>query len=82
MKHIKEAAILHEGKVYTGRRHHNVIAKIIKETGVDHVFGKQGFVTDDDEFLDREEAAKVALACGQIKKLKYHSKQLFSEDLY
>lgn len=29
-----------------------------------------------------EEAAKLALECGQIEKLQYSSDELFSEDLY
>lgn len=84
-KRIKEAAILHtDGKVYTGRRHHNVIATIVKETGVKRVGtgSIQGFVTEDGEFVDREVAARIALACGQIEKLKYNPRELFSEDLY
>jgi len=81
---IKESAILFEGTVYTGRRHHDVIRKIIQETGVKKVGGQhpQGFVTDTGEFVDREQAAKIALECGQIEKLKYSSTLLFSEDLY
>ena len=81
---IKEAAILHEGKLYTGKRHCNVIRNIIAETNCKHVGGKsvQGFITDTGEFVSREEAAKIALACGQIKALKFSTKELFSEDLY
>jgi len=81
---IKESAILFNGVVFTGRRHHDVISKIIAETGVKKVGGEhtQGFVTDDGKFVDREEAAKIALQRGQIKKLKFNSKELFSEDLY
>lgn len=85
MKRVKESAIFHiDGKVYTGRRHHEIIRKICQDTGCQKVTGKsiQGFVTEDGEFLTRAEAAKVALASGQIKKLKYNSVELFSEDLY
>ena len=79
---IKESAIVQNGVVYTGRRHHDVIRKIVEITGIKPVTGEQGFVTDDGVFVNREEAAKIALACGQITKLKFHSKELFSEDLY
>lgn len=78
---IKEAAIMHEGKVFTGRRHHNVIKKIVDECGMQAapVLGEQGFVTECGKFLSREDAAKVAFEAGQIPALK---KELFSEDLY
>jgi hypothetical protein len=39
----------------------------------------QGFLTSDDRFVDRREAAKIALAAGQVKE---ELKVLFSEDLY
>jgi hypothetical protein len=89
VKHIKEAAILFEGKVYTGKRHHNVIATIVAETGK-RVGGQwpQGFVTDDGEFVDREEGARIALACGQVVTGKavvqhvFNGHTLYSEDLY
>lgn len=79
---IKESAILQNGVVYTGRRHHDVIRLITTTTGIRPVNGEQGFVTEDGTFVNREEAAKIALESGQITKLKYNSKELFSEDLY
>lgn len=83
MERIVEAAILQEGIVYRGKRHHECIAKIRKETGQGMLpYSVQGFLTNLTRFVDREEAARIALACGQIEKLKYHSKKLFSEDLY
>lgn len=42
----------------------------------------QGFVTSSGRFVDREEAAKIALESGQIEELKYSKTKLFSEDLY
>jgi len=84
MKRIKESAIMFEGCVYTGKRHHDCIARIIRETGAKKVERKwpQGFVTEDGEFVDRVEGGKIALAAGQITKLKYSLTLLFSEDLY
>ncbi len=78
---IKEAAIVHAGKVWTGRRHHDVIRKIVEQCGMEAapVLGCQGFVTECGVFLDREEAAFVAFAAGQIPMQK---DTLFSEDLY
>lgn len=42
----------------------------------------QGFLTSTGRFVDRKEAAKIALASGQIEKLNYSNKELYSEDLY
>jgi hypothetical protein len=42
----------------------------------------QGFLTNKNRFVDRTEGANIALGCGQIKKLNYSSKELYSEDLY
>lgn len=78
---IKEAAIMHDGKIWTGKRHHNVIKKIVDECGMQAapILGEQGFVTDCGKFLSREEAAKVAFEAGQIP---LRRAILFSEDLY
>lgn len=79
---IIEAAIMQNGKMYRGLRHHMIIRQIVQETGIKPVDGEQGFVTDKGEFVSREDAAKIAIECGQIKELKYSSTLLFSEDLY
>lgn len=78
---IKEAAILHGNKVWTGRRHSDVIAKIIAECGREAapIRGEQGFVTECGLFLGRAAAAKVAFEAGQVKELY---PILMSEDLY
>jgi len=76
---ISEAAILKNGRIYKGKRHHNIIARIVNKTGIKPAGGKQGFVTDNGRFVSREEAAKIAFASGQIKEQK---ERLFSEDLY
>lgn len=74
---IKQAAIYHQGTVYVGDRHRNIISTY-KPT-IDLSKAEQGFITSNHLFVSREEAAKIALACGQIKKPK---KKLISEDLY
>jgi hypothetical protein len=78
---IKEAAILREGVIWTGHRHGDVIKKIIAALGDEAkpVKEKQGFVTECGKFVDRKEAAKIALAAGQVKELY---PILMSEDLY
>lgn len=86
---IMHAAIKRGNIVYVGKRHPDCRDIMIKcgiprpvLTNADGTRTIQGFVNDKGEFLTREEAAKEALACGQITKLKYHSRELFSEDLY
>lgn len=78
---IKEAAIIHDGVVWTGRRHSDVIQKIIAELGREAapVRGEQGFVTECGKFLGRKDAAQVAFEAGQV--LILHP-ILMSEDLY
>ena len=41
----------------------------------------QGFMTSLGRFVNREEAAKIALECGQIEKLNYGN-SLYSEDIF
>ena len=80
---IVAAAINHEDKIYIGKRHCFIIRDIIKSTR--NPYNKksiQGFVDDKGNFLNRKDAADHALACGQIAKLKYSTRDLFSEDLW
>jgi hypothetical protein len=79
---ITAAAIRHDGKVYTGRRHCQIIRDIVASTSTKRVLGEQGFVLEDGRFVNREDAAFIALASGQIKELKFNTTKLFSEDLW
>lgn len=80
---IKQAAILQDGKIYTVQRpgrHVDVIKKMglaFKGTAAT----EQGFVAGDGRFVDRIQAGKIAIDCGQIKKLECPPK-LYSEDLW
>jgi hypothetical protein len=70
------------GIVVTGRRHHDcfaVMRQLSGKSASDWTGHKQGFLTNDDCFVDRNEAARIALEAGQIKK---KTNTLFSEDLY
>lgn len=79
------------GFVVCGRRHHNCFAlfsaiKSHRGTTDDdlrdypsHKHTVQGFLTSKDRFINREEAAKLALETGQIKE---SVGILFSEHLY
>ena len=73
---IKAAAILHNGIQYTGKRHREIVEN---NQHVNLRKGKEGFITNQGLFVDREDAAKIALISGQIKTPK---KSLKSEDLW
>jgi hypothetical protein len=81
---IKCAAIMaNDGRIFEGRSH----GEVIKTYGQDGKFkGKgttnQGFVTDKGNFVGRHEAARIAIAAGQVKRDKLHKGvYLMSEDL-
>lgn len=65
-------------RIRIGRHHAEIL----------HIFGKEvnhetdGFYTSYGRYVDRKEAARIALTCGQIKKLHYWDDKLDSCDLY
>lgn len=73
---IIQSAILKDKIIYTGKRHSDIF--IQKPIGFLRN-GEQGFITEKGEFVNREQAVKIAFDCGQIKAQK---SELFSEDLY
>lgn len=75
---------IESGMVIAGRRHHNCYYSLAAIAGLDARkmnFPKdiQGFLTNTNRFVDRKEAAEIALSAQQISK---PTKLLFSEDLY
>lgn len=76
---IVNSAVLHNGIIYTGKRHHNIFQSTYPLGCIKN--GIQGFVTDTGKFVDRIEAAKIAIECGQIEKTKWGN-ELYSEDLW
>jgi hypothetical protein len=87
---ITRAAIIQDGVLYigeVGERHHNVIHTIFTKTGK-KVTGEQGFTDELKTFYTREEAAKLAIACGMVVEGKannrhvFDGKRLYSEDLW
>lgn len=71
------------GVVLCGFRHGDIISQVLPLTGKRHFgLGKhiQGFLTNKNRFVNRREAAIIHIANGHS--LKYHSLELFSEDLY
>ena len=86
---LTHVAIRFRGKVYSlpaPNRHHHVIWKIVRETGVDAVDAPeedQGFLDESGTFLNRRQALVSAEMFGQIKKgavIRYG--MLFSEDVW
>jgi len=75
---ITAAAILHQGRIWTGRRHHEILRAIADSTQDWPILSEQGFVAEDGRFVGREEAAQLAFEAGQIPEPK---KMLFSEDI-
>ena len=74
----------HNGKVFVGARHNNVMHDMIEMHGyeppVDQEHHVQGFIDIFNKFHDRIEAQEIAIAAGQRKTKNYSG--LYSEDLY
>ena len=84
---VKSALKATDGTVHTGHRHADIFRdsdiESEKKFGPERYFlnAIQGFVTDTGEFLDRVEAAKHAIECGQIKATRW-GPRLYSEDVW
>lgn len=75
----------HEGNIHSlppPARHHNVIRHLAeKKIRYSMRLGDQGFIDEDGNFLNREEARALAIENGQCPRPN-HSRELFSEDLW
>lgn len=84
---IAQAAINYDGKVWAVEvpgRHHTIARTRFETLGPDyHLEGRaiQGFVTTRGRFVDRKEAAQIAIESGQLEKLSWPP-DLYSEDLW
>lgn len=71
------------GIVLCGYRHGDIISQVLPLAGKrqfelgEHI---QGFLTNKNRFVDREEGAEIFISNGGI--LKYSKTKLYSEDLY
>jgi hypothetical protein len=77
--YVVAAAVRYKGHIYTGRRHADIIKDIVRHDVTAHIYqGDQGFMTNTGNFVNRELAASIAYAAGQIV-----NKQctLYSEDI-
>lgn len=85
-KYLYQPKNVPSGLVVCGLRHHNcfhtlsLIKKHITEREARlRTMAVQGFLTSHDRFVDRREAAEIAVTAGQAKG---DPSPLFSEDLY
>lgn len=92
---VKTTFVNHLGEevtvMVTGRRHGNCFATMVKfgaPMPKDRWDEEQGFMTDKGDFLNRKDAFKHALYCGQLSatirqfKKDRNEDELYSEDLY
>jgi hypothetical protein len=78
--HVHQPKNIKAGYVICGMRHHNCIALHTLLTGkVTNASNVQGFITDKDRFVDRNEAGEIAFKAMQVPK---RNNLLYSEDLY
>lgn len=82
---IISAAIAHQGSLYKGDSHAEIGIKMVREGFCKRPYPSgpsQGFITDEGNFVSREDALQIALAAGQVEwGMTVHKTQLFSEDL-
>lgn len=86
-EHHHQPKNIETGFVICGRRHHNCISTFAIMVGFPYDENgkalmrteRQGFLTNEDRFVEREEGAQIAFEAGQITQ---HKIVLYSEDLY
>jgi hypothetical protein len=81
---ITHVAIIYKGTIYSKPkpyRHHHIIHMIYDVTGENLGENEQGFLDDTGRFLNRKDALKHAVECGQIEKGNWEP-NLFSEDVW
>ena len=81
MSKIVKSAIRYNNKVYTGFGHTECFKQIDKDTIKDYDKLEQGFITDKNEFVDRQQALDIAYKAGQIPYEK-NNHCLISEDIH
>jgi hypothetical protein len=88
---VRNPINIDKGVVVLGHRHADIIKNVYNLLGLRSVQNgersvgesEQGFLTNKDRFVGREEAAKIALAQNQIKDLgRFNQNHLYSEDIY
>lgn len=83
---ITHVAIIYKEKTWSllkPNRHHHIIYQIHLETGDMGIFGEQGFLDQEGNFLNREEALLHAQDCKQLLPDRpLWGDELFSENLW
>lgn len=70
---------------YPGLRHQEIVKEIIDEIRDFPTNIRWGFLNEEGEFLDRRDALRIAVICGQYgqgEEAVCDGKQLFSQDIY
>ncbi|MFA7660851.1 MAG: hypothetical protein WCX60_06610 [Anaerovoracaceae bacterium] len=72
------------GKLYVARGHGYIMNMATAFYGVYHQapYECQGFINEENEYLDRKEAFAEAMKCGQIIEDTYGNQNLYSEDIW
>lgn len=81
-QYVHQPTNIKSGFVICGHRHHNcftTLSLICEDKKAFNYEKQQGFLTNTNRFVTREEAAIIAYKAKQIKE---EVKKLFSEDLY
>ncbi len=82
-EYVHNCSNIKTGFVICGRRHHNcfaILGQVLQPNKeYKQLDDKQGFLTNLNRFVDREEGGKIAFEAGQTDALV---KKLFSEDLW
>lgn len=87
-EHVFSPTNIKEGFVICGHRHHNCISTFAQMVGFPyspksqklHNTEIQGFLTNKNKFVDREEGCRIAILAEQIEDVLQET--LYSEDLY
>lgn len=84
--HVHQPKNISIGFVICGRRHHNIINTLASAFSWGSQHCEQGFITNTDRFVNRQEAYTIAFEADQIKGPNRGRSQnsigLTSEDLY
>ena len=79
---IVAAAIRQGGRIWTGRRHAEIIWAMVDEGLPTPIKGEQGFTDDTGAFLDRHAAGEHAISCGQIERMRWPGMGLDSVEIF
>ena len=74
-----------DGKIHTGKRHHNVIRDLAAMGFPKPINGEQGFIDENGKFYNRAEAAKYVIENKQelVKhSCPFNPNFLYSEDIF